>query len=345
MSTVRLDKKSKRVTINRFDVDSELMYTYFSRIPIKDRDTYMLKAISLGVLALMEDRFSSFLAKTSADLGVQLESLKMIFDMKQEVFYKTSVKGLLAENDIASFLSDYIDERGLSDEVEIVGMTPGALPNNRTGDIVCYLDCDRSRRIVVECKFSRNIRLGSVENADVESKLVDTVWSQLLESQVNREAAASIVVMDRTLLDASVSEAVDNVGYIKGVGFVAIIDSQANNYTNLAIAYMLARDIALRSRTWDVDGDVLSIVIQRVLKDIGEIQQIRSLIEANIENSKLALKRIEKSLLGIAFSRDYLEKFIADGTLSRSDILAFYEREGVRDKYRALAGEIEERFG
>lgn len=44
----------------------------------------------------MEDRLSAFLSKTSNELGTELESLKMIFEMKKEIFYKSSIKGCLS---------------------------------------------------------------------------------------------------------------------------------------------------------------------------------------------------------------------------------------------------------
>lgn len=62
-----------------------------------------MKALYIGVLALMEDRLSAFLSKTSNELGTELESLKMIFEMKKEIFYKSSIKGVLAEEEIADF--------------------------------------------------------------------------------------------------------------------------------------------------------------------------------------------------------------------------------------------------
>ncbi len=69
------------------------------------------------VFALMEDRISAFLAKTTNELGTELESLKMIFEMKKELFYKTTIKGSLAEEDIAEFLNNYFAEKKLKTEL------------------------------------------------------------------------------------------------------------------------------------------------------------------------------------------------------------------------------------
>lgn len=55
----------------------------------------------------MEDRLSSFLSRTANEQGTEAESLKLIFDMKKELFYRPAVKGVLAEAAIADFLSEF----------------------------------------------------------------------------------------------------------------------------------------------------------------------------------------------------------------------------------------------
>jgi hypothetical protein len=59
----------------------------------------------------MENRISSFLSKTSNELGTELESLKIIFEMKKELFYKSTIKGVLAEDEIAEFLNQYFADK------------------------------------------------------------------------------------------------------------------------------------------------------------------------------------------------------------------------------------------
>ncbi len=61
----------------------------------------------------------------------------------------------------------------------------------------------------------------------------------------------------------------------------------------MAIAYMLARDIALNAKTIDLDKDILAILITRIIKDIGETKVIRTLVKRNIENNREILKQIE----------------------------------------------------
>jgi hypothetical protein len=345
MSTIKIDQQLKRVQIKEFEIENEIVFNYFNNLPISDRDGKLLQAIYIGVLALMEDRFSSFLSKTSNELGTELESLKMIFEMKKEIFYKSTIKGVLAENDIAEFLIEYFKNRKISDKVYLTGNTTGKLPKNKTGDVVCELNGQDEFKIVLECKFDKSIKLGDIESKEVFTRKTDTAWSQLIEAQANREAQASIIVLDISLTDNSILRKYENVGYIPDIGFVAIIDSQKGDYSNLSIAYMLARDIVLNTKSIDFDKNILMMLVNRMIKDINEVLSIRSLVNNNIENNKTILKQLEKSILLMEFNQEYLIKFLKDGTLAKEDLLAFYQGDYVKDKYRIIERSIEEECG
>lgn len=55
-------------------------------LPEDKRDESLTRAIYIGVLAMKEDRLAAFLAKTQNELGTELEHLKQIFDLKQQLF-------------------------------------------------------------------------------------------------------------------------------------------------------------------------------------------------------------------------------------------------------------------
>ncbi|MGG6546919.1 UNVERIFIED_CONTAM: hypothetical protein NY100_16085, partial [Prevotella sp. 15_C9] len=101
---------------------------------------------------------------------------------------------------------------------------------------------------------------------------------------------------------------------------------------NLAIAYMLARDIAINAKEIELDKKLLSILVNRIIKDINEILLIKSLVINNIENNKNILKQLEKSLLLMEFNQEYMKKFLKDGTLTKKDLLDFYTGEDIKDK-------------
>lgn len=342
---MRLNHKLSRVEVDSFEMSDELVFRYFDSLPEDERDSALVRAIRIGVLAMMEDRFSSFLSKTTDDLGVQLENLKLLFDMKQEVFHKTSIKGIAAENDILQFLEGYIEKRGLNDVVSLTGTSKGTLKNNKTGDILAFVGGENSgRKIAIECKFDKSIKLGDVDSNDVGSNKYDTAWSQLLEASVNRDANASIIVFDRTLADASIQRAVDGVVYLDSIGFICIIDYEAGDFHNLAIAYMLARGLALRKEGKTIEVEFVNMLIQRLLKDIRDVQGIEGLVRNNIKNNQQILKSIEKSFLSIEFNQRYLVKYMQDGFLSKQDLLEFYQREDIRIRFKLLEKDIEQDF-
>jgi hypothetical protein len=340
MGVVYINQQLKRTEVKEFEIGNAIVFNYFNSLPESDRDEKFLKAIYIGVLALMEDRISAFLAKTQNELGTELESLKMIFEMKKELFYKTTIKGSLAEEDIAEFLNNFFAEKKVKDKAYLTGNIAGALPKNKTGDIICEVNGSPELKIVLECKFDKSIKLGDIASKDIFTKKFDTAWSQLIEAQANRDAKVGIIVFDRSLVDGSIMKEYENLGFISGIGFIVIIDSQKGDYSNLAIAYMLARNIAVNAKVPEVDFDFLSIMLNRIIKDINEITTIKSLVESNIENNKQILKQLEKSMLLMEFNQDYLRKYLLTGKISKSDLLSYYSAEEVKEKFKPIDKEI-----
>lgn len=340
MATIKINQQLKRIEIKEFEIENKIVFNYFDNLSASERDEKLLRALYIGVLALMEDRISSFLSKTSNELGTELESLKMIFEMKKELFYKSTIKGVLAEEEIAEFLNQYFGDKKLKDKAFLTGNSAGHIPKNKTGDIVCEVNGTPDIKISIECKFDKSIRLGDIESKDIFTKKSDTAWSQLIEAQANRDSKVSLIIFDISLVENSILKNFENVGYIPGVGFVAIINSQKGDYSNLAIAYMLARDIALNAKEVELDKDVLAIIVNRIIKDIAEVLTIKSLVQSNIENNKTILKQLEKSVLSMEFNQEYLKRFLIHGTLTKKDLLDFYSGEDTKDKYRLIEKEI-----
>jgi hypothetical protein len=338
---LKLNQKQKLVEVSEFNLTNEIVFNYFDKLPANERNDKFLRAIYIGVLALMEDRISAFLAKTTNELGTELESLKMIFEMKKELFYKTTMKGTLAEEDIAEFLNNFFTEKKLRDRALLTGNTTGSIPRNKTGDIVCEVDGKPDLKIVIECKFDKSMRMGEIESKEIFTRKSDTAWSQLIEAEANRDGRVSMIVFDKSIVDNNILRNYDNVGFIPSVGFIVIIDSQRGDYSNLAIAYMLARDIAVNAKDVEVDKDILSILITRIVKDLRQVLSIKNLVENNIENNKSILKELEKGMLLMEFNQQYLSKFLKEGKLTKQDLLAFYQGEEVKDKFKLIESELD----
>lgn len=342
MSTIKINQKLKRVEIQGFELDNEIVFNYFDKLPANERDEKLIRAIYIGVLALMEDRMSAFLSKTANELGTELESLKMIFEMKKELFYKSTIKGSLAEDDIAEFLNEYFQSKKMKDRALLTGNAAGDLPKNKTGDIICEVNGTPDLKIAIECKFDKSVKLGTIDSKDLFIRKTDTAWSQLIEANANRASRVSLIVFDISLVDNSILKFCDSVGFIPEIGFIAIIDSQKGDYSNLVIAYMLARDIAINAKTLEFDKDLLAILITRIIKDINDIKAIKTLVENNIENNKEILKQIEKSMLLMDFNQRYLQQFLETGTLTKKDLLDFYMGEEIKDRYKLIEKDINE---
>lgn len=343
---LNLNQQLKQITIDGFVLSDDLVFDYFDGLKKEERNEMLSRAIRIGVLALEEDRFSSFLDKTESELGTQLESLKIRLDLKNKTFHESTKKGEIGEKEVLSFLQDYFQQREFNDEVELTSRMRGELNDNKTGDILACVDGSDTRRIAIECKLNKRIPLGNIASNDIENKTDrDTAWSQLLEADANRNARISIIVFDKTNADASIIKNVDGVAYIPEVGFVCLIDGQAGDYQNLAIAYNLARSIALQ--TVDVDGnnvkgEFVNMLIQRILADMKDIETIEDIVKSNIQNNKTILKKIKKNILAVKFTQNYLEKYLKEGgVISKLDLFEFYQRESIRTKYKGISEEIE----
>lgn len=342
MPLLFLNQQLKRLELKQVEIENEIVFNFFNNLPAVERDEKFLRAVYIGVLALMEDRISAFLAKTQNELGTELESLKMMFDMKKELFFKSTVKGTMAEEEIAEFLNNFFNEKKINDKAVLTGNAAGAIPKNKTGDIICEVNGNSDLKIVIECKFDKSIKLGDIDSKDIFTKKSDTAWSQLLEAQANREAKVSLIVFDISLVDNSIFKVFDNIGYIPSVGFIAIIDSQRGDYSNLAIAYLLVRDILLNAKEVELDKDLLALIVSRMVKDITDVLSIKSLVESNIEGSKQILKQLEKGMLLIEFNQKYLIKFLKDGKLTKKDLLDFYQGDEIKERFRFIENQLKD---
>lgn len=332
-----LDLQAKRVKIAAFDLESPIVFEFFSKVPSDDRDEVFTRAVYIGVLALMEDRLSTFFARTTNELGTHLESLKYLFEMKREVFLKSTQKGAMAESDISVFLEQYFKDKEWKDTVRLTGTEPGAIPRNKTGDLICAVDGDENRRIAIEVKLDKGKKIGDVTDRDVDKNRADSAWSQLIEARANRGAPAAIIVHDVAMCEPSILKFADgHVGYIPNVGFVAVVDSQRGDYTSLVIAYKLARDIVLNARKVDLDEKLLAVIVKRIIKDMSLFLDIKELVEHNIAHNEAILKQLDKGLVSMQFNQDYLDKFLKDGTLTEKDYLDYFMGSELKDRFKAL---------
>ena len=211
MTNIALNQKVRKIEIAQFVIENDVVFDYFDKLPASDREDKLYKALYIGVLALAEDRLSAFLAKTQNELGTELESLKLRFDMKKELFFKSAATGIAAEEAIADILSEYFSKQGLKDIAQKTGNSAGLITRNKTGDIVCHVDGREDIKIIVECKFDKSLKLGDIQEKEVFTRNSDTAWSQLIEANANRDGKVAIIVFDIEKVDAGLTPSSDPV--------------------------------------------------------------------------------------------------------------------------------------
>lgn len=72
-SIVGLDQQLRRVKISGFELEQPLIFEFFDSLPSEEYDEKFLDALHIGILALKEDRISSFFTRVTDELGVRLE--------------------------------------------------------------------------------------------------------------------------------------------------------------------------------------------------------------------------------------------------------------------------------
>ena len=340
VSMIKLDHGLQRIEIKDVIIENAMAFAYFDKLPEDERDGAFTRAFNIGVLALEQDRVSTFLAITTNDLGPELESLKLRLDNETELYYRSSSKGADGENKVLKYLTELAGSKGFKDVIAETTKIPGNISKNKTGDILSTLEGKDERKIAIEVKFDKGLHKGEFEKRDWYAGNPDTAISQLIESKANRDADQAIIVFDRSSISSALIKSVQNVRFISGVGFIAVIDSRSNNFDNLGSAYLVARDLAVANQKVDVDSDLLLLIIEKLLADLEQIAGIQGLVERSIATSRDILSRLKKGQLSIEFSREYLLKFLAEKTLSKLDLLEFYTGGDVKRKYASIESDL-----
>ena len=329
MQKIKIDHKKKALVLAKdLIISNQLIYEYFSKLPLEEREEAFFRALYIGTLALAEDRLAEFLAKTKSELGAQLEYLKVIFEIKKEIFYKTTVKGRLIEQQVLEALNNYFLDKGWKDYAILVGESEGKYKNNKTGDILCFVDGDEDKKIIVEVKATKALPLGDLGKRKL-TKSTDNIWGQLIEARANREAKQSIIAIEKNLIGGSLAKELDIVHFIPNVGFVALIDTQRGDYLGLIIAYKIARSFILGDFPYFDDKKLLTKIAEKLIKEANDLLKVRGMVEANIKNNKKILEKIEESLKDIEITKDYLEKLLEERELTVDELYKFFIGEPV----------------
>ncbi len=344
MAIIKLDQKNKAINISDCSIEHPLIFKYFDDLPEKQRDDEFKRALQIGVIALMEDRFAAFLSRTESELGTQLESLKLIYERNVKAKEKTTESGTSAETEIFNEIRTYLERVGhADDEVQMTGSSVGAIKRNKTGDIVLTVNGDAAKKIAVEIKFDQSLALGEIEGTDSLGRPRDTAISQMIESMANRDAKLAIIVFDQNRSSEGLKNSVNGISWVPGVGFVVIIDDVRMDYSNLFIAIDLARSMLL-STLRIVDQDIFESLLGRLTNDLSSILETEKLLKDNHSNLKKIATSIRKHALLVGFTQRILKDFISTGTVSNQALLQLYRGDGLKEQFNEITNEIEAIF-
>jgi hypothetical protein len=82
-TTIRLDKANESVVFPEWPVRDEILYRLFEQTPAAEYEETYDRVLRIGSYALVEDRIGAFLAKTESEVGVELEHLKLLYELRQ----------------------------------------------------------------------------------------------------------------------------------------------------------------------------------------------------------------------------------------------------------------------
>ena len=344
MAIIKLDQQTKNVNIAECSIEHTLIFKYFDDLPEKQRDEEFKRALQIGVIALMEDRFAAFLSRTEGELGTQLESLKLIYERNVKAKEKTTESGTSAEPEIYKEIQNYLARAGFADDdVVMTGASVGAIPRNKTGDIVLKVNGDDKKKIAVEVKFDQSLALGEFDGTDSLGRPRDTAISQMIESMANRDAKMAIIVFDKNRSSEGLKNSVNGISWVTGVGFVVIIDDVRLDYSNLFIAIDLARSM-LMSTLRIVDQDIFESLLGRLTNDLSSILDTEKLHKENHNNLKKIATSIRKHALLVGFTQRILKDFIASGEVSNQELLKLYHGDGLKEEYADITKDVEAIF-
>lgn len=337
LSQIRLDQALKRIRITDLEIEHEPAFQHFDRLPKEAYETEFLKALRIGILALEQERISSFLARTQDQLGVELETLKSRLDAETRYYSQTAVKGRDAEDGILTHLRRFATAAELGDEFMPTGDSAGAIPKNKTGDIICHIAGDQTRRVAIEVKFDKQVALGELEGRDwFTSGKKDTALSQLLEAKLNREAHETIIVFDKSAVGPAILKAVQDLEFHPNYGFVVVIDSLRDDYANLEIAYRIARRFALSDQVAQMSQALLRSLVRKLIEESRKLVEIEKLARDAIKKVQEIVTVSHRGREALDFCNSYLERFLETGRMSTEDLLEFYSGQPLKEKDREI---------
>ena len=322
--------KDNVLKIKDIELENEFVCAYLKNKSVKEKKELFDKAVGLGFMALTNAKLGHFLHESHGQIGKEMQSLAALWELQELQFRETTGKGIKAEIQTFTALQDFLSIHFSGDVIKETGNETGRIQNNKTGDFVVTIEGQENRKIGIEVKVDKSMNLGNLETRDPSAK-GDTTYSQLIETAANRGTDENIIVFDDETIDNSVRNACpQSITYLPEIGFIVVVGLRSNNFQPLTIAYSIARSMAIyRDKEFVYDLGILDLMVSRLIKIISDTSSSSREAFSIIKSARKIIEESEKSKLLIESFKDYLNHYLKEKTMSKEDLLSFYQGQGV----------------
>ena len=128
-------------------------------------------------------------------------------------------------------------------------------------------------------------------------------------------------------------EAKEGITYIPHVGFIVIVSTQKNDFKNLALAYVLSRELILsKSDFKKINTNHLKLMLQQLVKVLNDYQTVKNEAENIKKSAQKILDQSHKTRLLVEHSAQYLLKYLDKGEMSEDELWSYISPEPIKNK-------------
>lgn len=284
VSKITLGEESKfevRLDISEL-IESPPLYALMKKASSsKEKIAKALEALSFGSYALYLDTTSTLLNKVERELNGRLSELRLIYEVSKKEEASSAV-GVIAELDFEEALRAISEEMGFGDVVRPTGTNSQdglvrTAGDRKLGDLE-ILVADSGARIAVESKYTE----GGPSMGDPTKKAKNASFTiekhakgQVLGAQLNRGASYAIYI---TKPGSDAASKITNGLKVdfEDMGIYVVADRSTGDYSNLKVAYLVARALTL-SIVWPVvQQHHLRTVVNMLIRSLNKIASFKT---------------------------------------------------------------------
>jgi hypothetical protein len=340
---IKLDAKKKAVVFGGSHlIEDEFLYECFRAKGPDGYDEAFKEFLTVGAYAWQEDRLYAFFRKVEDEVEGRLEELKVLYKVRQlnEV---TTQKGAVAEREAKQALDEFVVGRGWPDRVTDLSTAEGEIAGRKVGDLMVEIG-DTKKKVVIEAKIDKSVPLGDPTTTDNRRnksvKSEKSAYGQNLTSLANRNADVAIIFFDTSATSSQIAEVEKEHNGILFVpelpGFVVVVDKARDDWTNLLVAYSLARWIALLGKAITNPRRV-ELALKRLIRDVARLASLEATREKARKSAQQTVDTLDEMSRLVAdvsssaqASLEFLQVALNGKKLTDSDWKKFYDEDAAR---------------